>query len=662
MQAIILKLISMLLSVLMFFSNAFSLIFPYPPVKNTYEVCSAENFDVDKNNKPIVIDNYMDWLETAGDSTQKDKYNWKSFFKKSVVLVPVTLPNPGYSIEVKSIIENNNELLFEYYLVPSNDIQPQVIKPMVVLIETSKKITTVSTSHSVKIPSSDDNNSTNDDTENDKTTAIPVMQEYNGYNYFVTESDNFHAYNKVISTYADLQKCLDGDAPEFDKYDETYFETGSLASAVLYYPADGKTICLTNVEEKDVNIYNSDKELLRTETYLFVDGWVENGDTDYSEGIVYVVIETGKNIDNVSFTRLGFGSEGTVFHYEEFGNLPLTDNETMIVSDYKTWSSIVASEFYEEYFEESGVCEAFFEDKNLALGLVMIPNNSYIVDITGVKENSSTATVNYDVIDKYDNHSTLVEYKVVATEVSKDVTTVNLNCNTNRMQHTTFSANSFNLTDKNPVLVSDYTTWTSVLSDTSSKFSEYDKDYFDNNAIVLIPARFPDTATEAELINVSTENDVLKIVYGLNNKYGIGMTVLTNNVILVEIPNNTAASVVAEEKNLRNFCTTSSDSSLMTKEPTIISKYEVWVSMVDTTDEKYARYDETYFKNNSLVVFTSVLPDSGAETVFKYAYEENDVLNIGYTSFSMGGLTVLCYEAAVIEVSKDVTQVNAVEF
>ena len=76
-------------------------------------------------------------------------------------------------------------------------------------------------------------------------------------------------------------------------------------------------------------------------------------------------------------------------------------------------------------------------------------------------------------------------------------------------------------------------------------------------------------------------------------------------------------------------------------------------------DQKYSRYNEEYFKYGSLVVFVTTLPDTGAEPIFKYAYEDGDTLNVGYTTYSMGGFTMICYKAAVIEVSKDVTKVNA---
>ena len=83
MEALFLKILSLVLSVLMFFNNAFSFIIPQKPDENVVGIYSSELFETKKTDRSVsVVSDYVSWYEIADrNSVSLEKYDWKFFFR-----------------------------------------------------------------------------------------------------------------------------------------------------------------------------------------------------------------------------------------------------------------------------------------------------------------------------------------------------------------------------------------------------------------------------------------------------------------------------------------------------------------------------------------------------------------------------------------------------
>lgn len=769
MEALLLKVLSMILSVLMFFNNAFSLILPDEPVENVTGIYGAELFETD--GEASVISDYISWYTTVDkNSVLHGKYDWKFFFNRNIALVTVELPNQGYTVRVDSVSENGETLELEYTLIEGNGEHGASVGYEVILIETSKNIKSVSASGEiinktpevipsdnyyfvadkedsglnisvpvvlcsfnslsayvfpvpdelakydteffknenlavvpVILPGSSYGITVNSVTENDDTVEIDYtvssngevgtdeeipmfvfvetnktvvfvsanetlvkpekvyeMKEFEGYSYFICESDNFSypaPYNEVIHDAESFRAELSESASGFSKYDEEYFEEKSLAFVRIYFMDDGMNFRPSDIEQKEIKKY-SNGELVDTVQRLEVTAWTEQGNSSYKSGSYLVVMECNKDIDEIKLTELGFSKGYGVYDYEMFSGLKLLDGESLFVYDYETWNSLTDTPWF---YSVSGINEKYFEEKSLVLTAVLVPHEYYTVKVNSVSFKNALVEIDCALIEGDDYERTLVNCEIIAVEAPKNAGVVNLTVNSDKIVFDRYSLGRFNMTtDDAPMLVSDYETWSSLLKKSTTSLDKYNEEYFENKSLVVVPETFVNGAIEPELLEFRKNGDTLNIVYGLNRFHDSGFASITDEAIIFEADGD-IKNISVERKDLKCRWRTYGNYNLMMDEPTVISDYSEWASMVDVTNENYSMYDEEYFKKNSVVIFTAMLPDSGSEPFVKYAYEDGNTLEVAYTTYSTGGLTMIYYKAVLVEVSKNITEVNMKE-
>lgn len=761
MEAILLKVLSMLLSALMILNNLFSFIYPQEPVENNVTVYGSELFETEEKDGTVsLIADYVSWIQTVDkNSGLYEKYDWKFFFNRNIALVTVELPNPGYTLEVASVSENGENLELSYTLTEGEGEFTDVLCCKVILVETSKAIKNVSASGEkidkkptvipsdnyffvadfsfeidgpvlvdsfsalsalaksvpfdllkyddiyfqteklavipVKLPSSAYEITVDSVTENGDVievgytvssdgefeeaneisklifvetskniTEISVnenfvefekeheMHEFEGYNYFLCEDYNFGyiSYNGAVFHDAEsFASKLSDSASGFSKYDEEYFAEKSLAVAFIGYFEEGMDFRPVDIEQKENRIYNPDGELIRTEQKLQISGWRENRESSYIEDIYYIVVECGKDISDVGVELIGLYGGYSIFCNEQFENLRLADGKSEVIYDYETWKSIADEDCFIDY----DINEKFFEEKAMVLTAVVVPNEYSGIKVNSFNQKNSLLEIDCTVEANYNPDFTLAYTCIIAVEASKATRSVNLTVNDDEIVYKRYSVERFNLTPEDePVLISDYETWTSLLKTSSASLEKYDETYFENNSLVVIPETFSGGTIEPEVIKFYKNGQNLEIVYGLNEFHDMGVDAIIEDAIIFEVIGE-IKNLSVERKDLK--CNYKICGPSVT---TVISEYSEWAKLVDVTDEEYSMYDEKYFENNSIVLFSAVRHDTGAKIIVKYAYENGNTLEVGYTNFSMGGLTVLTYETVLVEVDKDVTQAN----
>lgn len=767
MEALLLKLLSVILSALMFLNNAFSFVLPEEPVENVTGIYGAELFETDE--EVTVISDYVSWYNAVDkNSSLYEKYDWKFFFNRNIVLLTVELPNQGYTVRVDSVSENGEILEIAYTLIEGSGDYGKSVGYEVILIETSKNIKTVSateetvnnipeiipsdnhyfvtdednfdfvmntpivicscnavsslfnpvpdelakydaeyfnsenlavipvvlpgSSYAITVDSVSENNDTavvnytvSSNGEVGTTAEIPMlifvetnknivfvsanetfvkpekvyeMKEFDGYSYFICEEENFISSTPsytVIHDSESFNSVLSDSASGFSKYDEDYFKEKSLALAAHYFIEDGICLRPSAIEQKEIKKYNSNGELLDIVQRLEVSAWTENENTSYKKGYYYMVIECEKDIDEVKLTRLGFSSDYAVYDCEQFNGLRLLDGESLIVYDYETWERLTDTNWF---YGISGINEKYFEEKSVSLTAVLVPHEFYDIKVNSVNFKNALVEIDCSMIENDDYDRSLVNCEIIAVEAPKEASFVNLTVSNDKIVFDRYSLGRFNLTtDDDPVLVSDYETWNALLEKSSASLDKYNEEYFENKSLVVVPEIFVNGAVEADLIEFRKNGDTLEIVYGMNMFHEAGFSTIIEDAIVFEADGDIKNISVAR-KDLKCSWRTYGNYSLMVNEPTVISDYSEWASMVDVTNEKYSMYDEEYFKNKSVVVFTAVLPDSGAEPIVKYVYEDGNTLEVAYTTYSTGGLAMICYKAVLVEVSKNITEVS----
>lgn len=772
MEALLLKLLSIILSVLMFFNNAFSFVLPEEPVENVTGIYGIELFETDEKGGSVsVISDYVSWYKIADrNSVSLEKYDWKFFFNRNIVLVTVQLPDPGYTVKVDSVSENGEKLELSYTLAEGDGDYGQTVGYEVILVETSKNIKTVSVSGEkienipsiipsdnycfiadeedisysanmtvvicsynsltslfypfpdalakydkkyfetenlavvpVVLPGSAYELTVDSITENNDTIKVNYtvssngevgtyaeiykyifvetnknvvfvsatetfvkpekvyeMKEFDGYSYFICEEENFISSTPsytVVHSAESFKSILSDTSSGFSKYDEEYFAEKSLALAHVYFADDGMKFRPSDIEQKEVKSYNSDGELVDITQRLYVTAWTETGNSSYKSGSYYVVVECNKDIDKIELIRLGFSRGYNIYDYEQFNELKLLDGESLIVYDYETWERLTDTPWF---YSDSGINEKYFEEKSLVLTAVLVPHEYYTVKVDSVSFKNALVEIECTMVDGDDYDRTLVNLEIIAAEAPKNAGAVKLTVNNDKIVFDRFSLGRFSMTaDDAPVLVSDYETWKNLLKESSTSLDKYDEEYFENKALVVVPETFTSGAIEPELLEFRKNGDTLNIVYGLNRFREAGFAAITDEVIIFETDGD-IKNIFVERKDLKCNYRTYGNYNLMMNEPTVISDYSEWASMVDVTNEKYSMYDEEYFKKNSIVIFTAELPDSGSEAIVKYAYEDGNTLEVAYTTYSTGGLTMIFYKAVLVEVSKNITDVNMV--
>ncbi len=607
------------------------------PSDNHYFVADF-SFSVDA---PVLVDSFSA-LSALSKSVPFDllKYDDIYFQKENLAVIPVVLPDSSYKITVDSVTENGDIIEVDYTVSSDGEFEEAKKISKLIFVETSKNITEISANENfVKFEKEHE------------------MHEFAGYNYFLCEYVNFSYPAPLFSVFHSAESFkaeLSEHASGFSKYDEEYFAEKSLAVVRSYFVEDGMDFRPADIEQKENRIYNSKGELTGTEQKLQITGWEENNDSSNKEGLYFIIVECNKDVDAVSLDILGLSRSYRVFGYEQFANLRLADGQSKIIRDYETWAS--TADFI--YFGDYCINEKYFEEKSLVLTAVIVPNEYSSIKVNSVNQKNALVEIGCTMKPNYDPDYTLACTRIVAVEASKETSAVKLTVNDDEIVFNRHNLRKFNLTTEDePVIVSDYETWASLLKKSSSSLEKYDETFFKNNSLVVIPEAFTNGSIEPEVIKFYRNGENLEIIYGLNEFHDAGFSAITEEAIVFEIIGDIKNISVARKDMQCNY-RTYGNYNLYVDEPTVVSEYSEWAELVDATNEKYSMYDEEYFKNKSVVLFTATLPDTGGRAIVKYSYEDENTLEVGYTAYSMGGLTVICYQAVLVEVDKDVTQVN----
>lgn len=648
MEALFLRILSLVLSAMMFMFNSVSAmipgIFPTEPVENKAYVCDDELFVFGES---IVIDDYVSWISINGNSVKE--YDWKYFFTKSLAVVKVSLPDSGCTIEEIGVAENGDTLEVSYKIFSGDGEYATVICPKVIIIETSKNINLIElTEEDVIQPPVDP-----DEPENPEDPENPVEPDELNF-YGIYSADNFNddykhdRSNEVIDSYDEWYYYYNGSKNALYKYDRKYFENKNLVVFYLSLPASGKEIKIYNIAE--------DEKCLRVR-YRVMNG-------ELHKGSCAVVIETSKNISYVSLTQVGSTRGYSFIDYTMFNSDYMPSKEPgsyEIVSTYDYYKNFEISNIVSGYY----VNKEFFEDTNLAVIYIMLPNSNHSVTVSSYKENSNTLEIEYTTEDlSYDQRCEIVEYVVMLAEISKNITEVKLT-ETENNKNTFKTYDYFNaMGTEDGLVVSDYDTWAEVGNTNYAPFAKYDNEYFKNRSLILISKPLPDSGAYFDVIKIKENGNTLELVYGINGMGGL--TVITYRTLLVEVSKNITA-VSAQRKDLSsNYIVLSSHNFNLSEaeenSAVLISDYSTWQNyLISNPSSKLDKYDSKYFESNSVVLCNVVLHGGAYEAIARYLYSKDDTFYAGvniHNAEGMGGITSLIYKTVVVEVSKDITQVE----
>lgn len=647
MEAVSLRILSLIMSVLMFFFNGLSAMFPglFPdePLENNIAIFDAEAFELDET---AVISDYVSWLEN-GNGT--DKYDWKFFFTRNIAAIKVELPDPGYSVEVDSVKENGETLEIEYRIVRAEGIYPDVECSRFILVETSKNISLINAKKNTGTPDIPDKPATPDVPEKP---AIP-----HSFAYGIYSSENFKddfLYNGASETIKNIEKWNEyyiGSDEALDEYDEKYFEENNLIVFYIEVPDDGKTVEIASVMKH--TYYNAVQVNFR----------VKNGESDYTKGYWAVVIETGKDITFSTFNETGIKGESVLLDAEMFREDYLPSKEDgayEIVSSYSEFNELTKDVYMSEYT----FTEEFFKDSSLAFIYVMLPNENYYPNVISQEENGNTLEIEYstELDGNTDDRYEVVKYRILAAEISKGITKVKATEKSFKNIYRSFYTYKFNLPAE-VCVVSDYDAWVQIYSSSNSGYlQKYDEEYFENGSLVLISGMMPDTSAYFDVIKMNENGESFEIVYGINSLGGL--SVIEYKTLIIEVSKN-IKSVSAERKDrdYRNNVYGGYVSEEVEGDPAavVIKDYSELKKYAPESMKNSEEYTPQYFKDKSLVLVGVVTGSSAEAPIVRYAYEEEGTVNIGVMmhNYDTVGFTLIGYKTLVFEVGKDVTAVNA---
>lgn len=642
MEALFLRILSVILSALTVAFNGVATLFPAilpdEPVENTVAVYDAEDFDFYGNS--AVVSDYVSWYVIANDSKDFKKYDWKYFFTRNVALVKVTLPDSGSSISIESVSENGEVLEIEYIIESGEGEWATVECPKVILVETSKDISLIRI------------------TEKDPPPAPYEPEEplvCNGFNYRLTGTDSFNendfylGKDKNFRSYESWQEYFTGADKNLSGYDEDYFAENGLIVTYLHIPYENKdyTICSISADSND---------------WVTVCCRVFDSATKSAAKTVAIVIEVSKNHYGGYIEIIGFMDEAKVYDPEMyFKDYVKKDEYVKIISDYDTWEKY-AETFY--FLNETYIVdENFFDEKNLALISVMLPTRNYTVNVEPLVKNGNSVEVSYSVSESkyYDETETMVYYKLIVAEISKDVTQVNVTQTNFKNRFDDVNTSNFNIDFAgDPVIISDFDNWSAAVKNNIPVLEKYDEAYFENYSVVLIPETYCTWYENIDMLKLYENGDTVEIMYGINGEIdGAGMAITQHRTIIVEVTKN-IKNVSVSRKDTENSYLQFRYSGPFSfdVDSVIISDYETFSSCVIKEDDTLAKYDKEYFENNSVVIFTVTTPNIDGIVNPYYIYEENGVLKFGYDIINNSIFPVLGYRTVLVEVSKDVTSVE----
>lgn len=633
MEALFLRILSFILSAMMFMysgiSSVFPWIFPDEPIQNEAVVCDGSHFEFEGNT--AVVSDYVTWIQTA-DEECSSRDDWDFFFTYNIALVKVTVP-VGSELTVDSAEENDDVLDVEYTVrfEKGKDSQNTV---SVILIATSKAVNTVNAKENI-------------DAYEVFVPEAPLTCE--GYNYRITDvsafnETNYYSFAKNFSSYESWQAYLTGADKNLTVYDEDYFKEKKLAVYYVDIPYENKAVKLCDVYD-----YSN---------YVDIDVEISDSEIQTSAKTVAVVLEISKEQTGKYNYICGMMDEAGVYPIEYFLKYTQKDEYVKVISDYDTWETY-ADTYY--FLNDSNIITPhYFENKNIAMISLMLPTEDYSVKVEPLIKNGNSVEVVYSVSEREYASATMISYRIILVEISKDVTDIKVTQNGFKNRFKTTDTSNFNIeTDADPVLISDYDKWKSTVKKEVSSLEKYDENYFKNHSLVLIPETYS-WYKNVEMKKLYENGDTVEILYGINGEIdGVAAAYVINRTILVEVSKNIKNISVSNKNTENDFLQFKySGPFSFSGEYVIISDYETWKTCADIEDERLAEYNEAYFEYNAVALIMLRTPNTDGIINPYYIYDEDGVLYFGYGIIDNSVLPALGFRTVLVEVSKDVTSIQ----
>ena len=208
--------------------------------------------------------------------------------------------------------------------------------------------------------------------------------------------------------------------------------------------------------------------------------------------------------------------------------------EGLIVSDYNTWAEVSNTNYapFAKYDEE------YFKNRSIVLISKPLPDSGSYFDVIKIKENGNTLELIYGINGM--GGFTMITYKTLLVEVSKNITAVSAERKDLSNNYTVLSSHNFNLSEaekNSAVLISDYSTWQNYLiSNPSSKLDKYDSKYFESNSVVLCNVVLPGGDSEAVARYLYAEGNTFYAGVNIHYVEGMGgITSLIPKTVVVEV-------------------------------------------------------------------------------------------------------------------------------
>ncbi len=582
----------------------------------------------------LIIDSYDEFIEAVGEiKDETEKYDEEYFEEKSLLAFNVTLPQTNYYVVCDSIDEAGETVTVRYHLKNDGSFGLTMISSQSVIVEIEKDISELVLFEGTSLIYD--------------STADPEPVECKTY---VEDKVASVASNKdvqIVHTYEDWQKVITYDYDE--QFDEAYFEQGS--------------VVVISVEGPDLNY----KPVVKKATEL-------NGVLDIAynvEGMIprilfgvstvsLIIVETSKNIETVNIDE-------TVIERPFYNHTDLL-RPVAIVTDEKD-GNVTFIRSYDEYikavpdksFRSAYYDRDFFDEYSLVLVTVAVPDSGYYIDFSydDIFENGNTLELGYQIKeDSYQGHKDMIIYRGFLIQINKNITDVNINEISDKKHFYYYGAETFTLPDNfENTVVHDYESWSKLYSGTDCILSEYDEEYFENGSIAAVAVTLPDANRKVRLRTLKENSSTLELKSRISESDTPNSV---NQIIIIETSKN-VTEITNEIKELKNkvysYPHFTTPINISSDKP--ISTYEEFLEAAGNGAIK-DQYNEEFFEENSLLVMVVTMPDTA--TIFKadYAYENGNVLELGYirSDCSGAGLAVISYQYVIIEVSKNIETVN----
>lgn len=626
------KIIAFILSALMFFFNTFSNVFPGilpdKPVENTFEFCDAAIFA--STEEARIIDDFASWYETADreSETYKD-FGWKYFFTGSLALVPIELPCEECEAEVE-VIENDEILSVSVNTVVCDSEHNGYPVKKIVVVKVNKGVSSVEVDESVQTP---------------EPPLLPeepeIPEEPQEYVYTICPDDGFSPdlgnYSGIISDIESFKMMVYEDNPIYSKYcNEEFFENHNLA--ILYITIERENYRILDIERNGSSLrvdFNIDKAMIYN-----------------NPNRIAVAVEADKDIDGIYWNRVGVCKEYYSYWYEGREALPVNED---------TMYTLTSMEEYEDFkFNHNlnlKVTDRYFEFYDVYVMLVRLPSKDHELRINTIYPKSENEIGFYYSIYKnryYSEDDKFAYFEVVVMDAPKGVT---ITPNKLSFDNKGYFYNSTLLNVEgcgNYMLVSDYDSWCQILKTDPSDFPKYDAHFFKNYSLVLKPERVLSSDFDYRFLTLLQIGNTLEVEYAVDYTPQTEINFEEDWVLLVEVTKNVDSATFKRNDNTNEciplewglfgngFC----------------HDYETFASKVDVTDERFEKYDEEYFETKSLVFVGLTTWNIGDEILPIYAYEDGNTLHLGYSFAFLGMLPSFSVACVIVEVSKDVTNVE----